>query len=160
MVRYSAAPKRERPDSSISAALEQRAHGGLRCHAADARDLRARDRLQVGDDREALGLGLGQRRRARLGEQPPRGALGDRVGGEREAAGDLAQHHPAIALGVVLAQPRQRLDDLALGHLAGVGEALDRDRLGREEQQRLDRTREVVHASPHRPPPAPSRAPP
>ena len=48
--------------------------------------------------------------------------LGDRVGGEREAAGDLAQHHAAEALRVVLAQPRQRLDDLALGDLARVGQ--------------------------------------
>ena len=55
------------------------------------------------------------------------------------------QDHAAEALRVVLAQSRQRLDDLALTHLAGVGEALDRDGLGGQEQQRLDRASEVVH---------------
>src|SRR4051794_5636443 len=110
-------------------ALEQRRHRRLRGHAADPRDLRARDRLEVGDDREALGLRLRERRRARPGEQAAGGVLGDRVGGEREAAGDLAQHHAAVAVRVVLAQPRERLHDLALGGLAGVGERVDGERL-------------------------------
>ena len=127
------------------AALEQRADRRLGRHAADARDLRPRDRLEVGHDREALGLRLRQRRGTRAREQAPRGALGYRIGGEREAAGHLAQHDAAEALGVVLAQARQRLDDLALAHLAGVGEPLHGDRLGRQEEQRLDRASEVVH---------------
>ena len=71
--------------------------------------------------------------------------LGHRVGGEREAAGHLPQHDAAEALGVVLAHPGERLDDLALAHLAGVREAVHRHRLRREEQQRLDRAHEVVH---------------
>src|SRR5688500_11589655 len=56
-------------------ALEQRRDRRLRRHAADARDLGARHRLEVGDDREALGLGLGERRCARAAEQAPGGAL-------------------------------------------------------------------------------------
>ena len=72
--------------------------------------------------------------------------LGHRVGGEREAAGHLAQHDAAVALGVVLAQPRERLDDLALGHLARVGEVGGGERVGRQEQQRLDDPGELVHA--------------
>ena len=126
-------------------ALQQRADRRLRGHAADARDLRARDGLQVGHDRQALGLRLGQRRGARLGQQPARGPLGHRVGGQREAARHLAQHHPAKALGVVLAQPRDRLHDLALRDLGGLGQALGGHRLGREEQQRLDGAGQVVH---------------
>ena len=39
------------------AALGERARRGLRRHAADARHLRPRDRLQVGDHRQRLGLG-------------------------------------------------------------------------------------------------------
>ena len=71
--------------------------------------------------------------------------LGHRVGGQREAAGHLAEDHAAEALGVVLAQPRERLEDLALARLAGVGEPLQRDGLGGEEEQRLGYAGEVVH---------------
>src|SRR5918992_3110673 len=126
-------------------ALEQRADGRLRGDAADACDLGPGDGLQIGDDRQALGLGLGESRGARPRQQAAGGPLRDRVGGEREAARDLAQHHPAVALGVVLAQPGERLDDLALGHLGGVGQALDRDRLRREEEERLDGSRQIIH---------------
>ena len=62
-------------------------------------------------------------------QQPPRGALGHGVGGQREAAGHLAQDDAPVALGVVLAQARQRLEHLALGRLAGVGQPLQRHRL-------------------------------
>src|ERR687892_646815 len=95
-------------------ALEQRADGRLRGDAADACDLGPGDGLQVGDDRQAFGLRLCERRGARPRQQPASGALGDGGGGEGEAAGDLAQHDAAVALGVVLAQPGERLDDLAL----------------------------------------------
>ncbi len=99
------------------AALGQRLHGRLRGDAADARDLGPGDRLQVGDDRQRLRLRLGQRRRARLGQQAARRVLARRVAGEREAAGDLAQDDAAPALGEVLAQQLDRLGDLALGRL-------------------------------------------
>ena len=79
------------------------------------------------------------------GQQPASRPLGHRVGGQREAAGDLAQHYPAVALGVVLTQPGQRLHHLALGDLAGVGQALHRHRLRGQEQQRLDGPGQVVH---------------
>ena len=81
--------------------------------------------------------GLASRRRA---------AFSDRVGREREAAGDLAQDDAAVALGVVLAQAVERLDDLVLGLLAGLGEVVERHRVGRQEEQRLDDPREVLHA--------------
>ena len=54
----------------------------------------------------------------RAGGAPP---AGYRVSGEREPAGDLPQHHPALALGVVLTQPGERLGHLALGDFARVG---------------------------------------
>ena len=107
------------------AALGQRLHRRLRGDAADARHLRPRDRLQVGDDRQRLGLRLGQRRRARLGQQAPRRLLAGRVAGQREAAGDLAQDDAAPALGEVLAQQLDRLGDLALGRLGRLGQVGD-----------------------------------
>ena len=82
-----------------------------------------------------------------LREQPARGAFGDGIGGQREAARDLAQDDAAPALGVVLAQPRERLDDLALAHLAGLGHLGGRERLRRQEQQRLDDARQLVHCA-------------
>ena len=51
--------------------LEQRADGRLGRHAADAGDLGPRDGLEVGDDRETLGLGLRERRGARPGQEAP-----------------------------------------------------------------------------------------
>src|SRR3984893_14495621 len=43
------------------AALEQRRGSRVGADTADARDLRTRYRLQVGDDRQRLGLGRGER---------------------------------------------------------------------------------------------------
>ena len=63
--------------------------------------------------------------------------------GERAAAGDLAQHDAAAAERV--AQLAQRLRDVVLGGLQRVGELVDRDGLGREEQQRLDQAGEAGH---------------
>ena len=128
------------------AALGQRLHRRLRGDAADPRHLRARHRLQIGDDRQRLGLRLGQRRGPRLGQQPPRRGLARRVAGEREAPRDLAQDDAAAALGEVLAQQLDRLADLALGRLARLRQVRRRDRLRREEEKRLDRPREVAHA--------------
>ena len=61
-------------------ALEQRRRRRLRVHAADAGHLGPRDRLQVGDDGQGLGLGRGQRGRARPGQEPPGSGLGVRDG--------------------------------------------------------------------------------
>ena len=123
------------------AALDQRGRRRLRRDAADARDLGPRDRLQVGDDRQRLGLRGRQARRARAGEQPPRGLLGVGVRAERPAAGELAQHEPAtVERDRQRAQPR---GDLVLLDAQRVGELLDRDRVGREEQQRLELSLEV-----------------
>src|SRR6185436_17525751 len=63
------------------------------------------------------------------------------------AAGDLAQDDPAPALGEVLAEEAERLLDLPLARLAGLGQVAGADRLRREEEQRLDRACEVAHAS-------------
>ena len=141
-----AAPNWERPDSSIRPRSARLCHRRLRGDAADAGDLGAGDRLQVGDDRQRLGLGLGQRRRPRLRQQPPRRLLAGRVAGEGEAAGDLAQDDAPPALGQVLAQQLDRLADLSLGRLGRLGQVGDGDRLGREEEQRLDGAGEVAHA--------------
>ena len=67
-------------------AVGQRGGRRLGGDAADPGHLGAGDRLQVGDDRQRLGLRGRQRRRARAREQPPRGLLGVRVRGEREPA--------------------------------------------------------------------------
>ena len=79
------------------APLEQRGGRRVGADAADARDLGARDRLQVGDDRERLGLGGRQRGGARAAEQAARGLLGLGVAGERPAAGQLAQRYARAA---------------------------------------------------------------
>ena len=63
-------------------ALGEGLHRRLRGDAADARDLGTRDRLQVGDDRQRLGLRLGQRRGLRPRQQPP-GGLARRPGARR-----------------------------------------------------------------------------
>ena len=80
-----------------------------------------------------------------LKEETACSTLGDGIRGERESARHLPQHYAAVALGVVLAQAGERLDDLALGDVGGVGEPLDGDGLGREEQERLDDAGELVH---------------
>ncbi len=134
-----AAPKRERPDSSIRPRSARVCDRRLRGDAADPGDLGPRDRLQVGDDRQRLRLGLGQRRRPRLRQQAARRLLAGRVAGQGEAAGDLAQDDAAPALGEVLAQQLDRLLDLALGRLGRLRQVGGGDRLRREEEQRLDR---------------------
>src|SRR5205823_1034812 len=83
----------DRPELRAAAVLDQaalleRGDRGLRGDAADAGDLRARNRLEVGHDGEALGLRLRERRGARLGEQAARGPLGVGDRGEGEAAAD------------------------------------------------------------------------
>src|SRR6185437_10788858 len=57
------------------------------------------------------------------------------------------QGQPALPLGEVFAQQLDRLGDLALGRLGRLREVADRDRVRREEEQRFDRAREVVHAA-------------
>src|SRR3954469_3911187 len=71
-------------------AFEQRRDRRVGSHAADPRDLRPRDRREVRDDGQALRLRLRERRGAGTREQAPRGALGDGIGGQREATRDLA----------------------------------------------------------------------
>ena len=124
-------------------AVGQRGGGRLGGHAADPRHLGAGDRLQVGDDRQRLGLRGRQRRGARAGEQPAGGLLGVRVRGERVAATDLAQQDTAAAERVT--QLAERLRHVVLGCLQRVRELVDRDGLRRQEQQRLDQAREAGH---------------
>ena len=124
-----AAPNCERPDSSIRPRSASVWHRRLRGDAADAGDLGAGDRLQVGDDRQRLRLRLGQGRRPRVRQQAPRRILAGGVAGEREAAADLAQDDPALALAEVFAQQLDRLGDLALGRLGRRRQIGDRDRL-------------------------------
>ena len=96
-------------------------------------------RLQIGDDRQRLGLRGGQRRRARLGQQPPRGPLGLGMAAQRVAAGQLAHDEPAALEVIVLAQPLERGDDLVQLGAGGIRQRRRRHRVGAEEQQRLDR---------------------
>ena len=63
--------------------------------------------------------------------------------GERPAAGQLAQHDAAPAEAVL--ELAQRLDDVLLLGLQRVGQLVDRHRVGREEEQRLDQPREPGH---------------
>ncbi len=97
LVRYVTAPNCERPASSIRPRSSSVVAGRVGADAADARDLRARHRLQVGDDRQRLGLRGRERGRARTAEQAPGGVLGGGVGRERVPAAELAQHDPARA---------------------------------------------------------------
>src|SRR5579884_1981507 len=120
-------------------ALEQRRGCGLGVDAADPRDLRARDRLQVGNDRERLRLSGVERRRPRLGEQPPRRGLGIGMGAEREAARQLADDEPPPLELVVLAQPLERAHHLVQLRAGRVGQRVRANRLGAQEQERLDR---------------------
>ena len=85
--------------------------------------------------------------RAWPGQEPPGGGLGVRMGGQRVAAGDLAHHQAAALVVVVLAQVGHRLVDLVLLDLGGGGQVLQRDRLGREEEQGLDGALQGVHAT-------------
>src|ERR1700704_1603741 len=62
---------------------------------------------------------------------------------EHVAAGELAQHEPAPLELVVLAQALDRRDDLVKLASGGIGKRLGADRLGAEEQQRLDRALEL-----------------
>ena len=77
-------------------AVGQRGGGGFARHAADAGHLGTGHGLQVGDDRERLGLGGRERGRARTGEQTPRGLLGVRVAGERKPAAEPFEHQAAV----------------------------------------------------------------
>ena len=121
------------------AAVEQRGDGRVGADPADAGDLRARYRLQVGDDRERLGLGGRERGDARAAEQPPRGVLGGGVARERPAAAQLAQPDPATPGRVLLGEQREGGQHGALAGLGGLGQLLGAQRIARQEQQRLDR---------------------
>ena len=126
MVRYRTAPNCERPGLLDHPALEQRGRRRLGADASDPGDLGPRDRLQVGDDRQRLGLGRGQRRCPRLGQQPSRGRLEIGVGAEREAAGELAHDQAAALELVVLAQALERGHDLVQLGAGGLGQRLRR----------------------------------
>ena len=125
------------------AAVEQRGGGRVGADAADAGDLRARDRLQVGDDRERLGLRGAERGDARAAEQPPRRVLGGGVARERPAAAELAQRD-ARAARARTARRAPRAPRRTASSPASVASASSAgaERVGGEEQQRLDRARE------------------
>ena len=76
--------------------------------------------------RERLQRGPRQRDRSTMGDPPLdiRGSLRRRV--QAPATRDLAQHDAAPPLGVVLAQPCERLDHVVAAGLAGLGHLLDR----------------------------------
>ncbi len=63
----------------------------------------------------------------------------------------MARHSacaPAEALGVVLPQAGDGLHDLALPHLGRLGELGGGERLGRQEEERLQDARELLHGAP------------
>src|SRR5205823_2961086 len=86
-------------------AFEQCRRRGLGVDAADPGDLWARNRLQVGDDRERLGLRRRQWWRAWARQQPSGRGLGIRMTAERPATRELAQQQAAALELVVLPQP-------------------------------------------------------
>ena len=65
--------------------------------------------------------------------------------GERPAAGDLAQDDAAAV--ERLAELGETVAHRVLARLQGVGQLVERDRLGREEEQRLDLAGEPAHAT-------------
>ena len=124
-------------------ALEQRGRGRLGVDTADAGDLRPRDRLQVGDDGQRLGLGGRQRRRARPRQQAPGGVLGVGVGGRarirppaRAARGRGARTRSARADAPARSPPRAAPPRVP-------ARALGAHRLGAEEQQRFQGSLEL-----------------
>ena len=128
-------------------AVEQRRDRRVGVDAADARDLRPRDGLQVGDDRERLELRRRQRREPRLRQQRARRVLGDRVARERAAAGELAQQEPALARART-PSPSSASASPSSSSPAPVTCASSARSTGSraEEQQRLDDPRELAHA--------------
>ena len=103
-------------------ALDQRRGRGVGADAADARDLRARDRLQVGDDRERLGLRRRQRRGARLGQQAPRGLLGAGSVASVQPPASSRSTTPRPPERSARAAPQRRLDLLGRRPRQAVGE--------------------------------------
>src|SRR6202042_58447 len=65
------------------------------------------------------------------------------MAGEGVAAGQLADHESAPLVVVVLAQALERSHDLVQLSSAGVGQRRGRDRIGAEEQQRLERALQI-----------------
>ena len=143
VVRWMTAPKRDRPASSISprsvsvCSADSEATPRIRAISGP------RDRLQVGDDRQGLGLRLGERRRSRLRQQATRRLVGLGVRGEGVPAADLAQDQAAaLERG---AEQVERPVDLGLGRLARLRQLPGAHRLRRQEEQRFDHPLERAH---------------
>ena len=101
--------------------------------------------MEVGGDREALGLGLREGRRAGLRQQAPHGAVRVGVRREREAAGDLPQDHSEPALREVLADFGQRLCQLGGLAFECLRKVVFADGLRRAEEQRREAARKEAH---------------
>ncbi len=124
--------------------VDEARNGGVRRDAADAGDLGPADRAEIGDDRECL--------QRRLRQAALRGALdetGARLGGvprgaKRIAACDPLEHDPAPALAIATGeQPDRGLDPLLL-FVSRAAQLLDRERLRRDDEQRLDDPGETI----------------
>ena len=144
VVRYRIAP-----NSFVAAALgdepalDEPGDDAVDVDAADARDLRARHRPEVRDDRERLERSLRQPALGRLLEQPrTRGRRSCRRA-ERPPAGDMLEHDPAALLREPLLEDRERLLDLRRIRLGGGRKLGDGQRLGCDDEQRLERPCEL-----------------
>src|SRR5262249_9760199 len=111
--------------------------------ASDARDLGARDRPEVADDRERLERGLREPLLDRLLEQTGArcGCLGR--GAEGPASRDVLEHDPARSLGVAVGQQLQGGADLLDVCLSGGRELFRGQRLRGDDEQRLDSPRKL-----------------
>src|ERR671912_507110 len=126
------------------AALEQARDGRVCGDAANARDLGAAAGPEVRNDRERLERRLREPTLDRALEEPLArlGRLACRA--EGVAAGHLLEHDPAAALAVAVCEQAERELD-PLGVVGGrIGEIADRQRRGRDDEQRLDRAGELV----------------
>src|SRR5581483_10769661 len=102
-----------------------------------------RHRPEVRDDRERLERGLGEPLLGRPVEEP-RARVGGRLGGtEREPAGHVLEHDPARSFREPLPQDLQRVADLLGVRVAYNLQILERERLRGDDEQRLDRAREL-----------------
>src|SRR6266508_716607 len=126
------------------APLDQIGDGRIGRHAADACDVRPCARPEVRDDRERLERRLRQRALHRPLEQPTArvGRLARRA--KRPAACHPLEHDPRAPLPIPIGeQTARRLDPLAVVRRR-LRELLDRERLRGDDEERLDRPRELV----------------
>ena len=125
------------PEDLDQPALEQRLHHRAGVHPAHVLDLRAGDRLPVGDDGQRLERGTGQPLRLHP-EEPPHELPAVGVGPELPAAGHLGEDDAADPVSVNTAELPERLLQPGPVDAGRLVQLVERDRLVGHEEERLD----------------------